>query len=50
MVTLGLCCSEVIAMQTIAVVFTVTAAVVFGIVAIGIPSLLQFMILIVDDD
>ena len=37
-------------MQTLAVAFAVTAAVGFGSVVVGIPSFLQFMILIVDED
>ena len=37
-------------MQTLAVVFAMTAAVCFGSVVVGIPSFLQFMILIVEED
>jgi hypothetical protein len=38
------------AMQTLAVVFAATAAVAFAIVAVGVLTFLQFMILIVDEE
>jgi len=37
-------------MQTLAITFAATVAVCFGAVVVGVPSFLQFMILIVDEE
>jgi hypothetical protein len=37
-------------MQTLAVIFAATAAVAFTAVVVGVPTFLQFMILIVDEE
>jgi hypothetical protein len=37
-------------MQTLAVVFAATAAVLFATIIVAVPTFLQFMILIVDEE
>ena len=37
-------------MQTLAVIFAATAAISFATIVVAVPTFLQFMILIVDDE